>query len=79
MRVPADWVPGHPGYPLHLARTHLRAAAAVAETVLDMIGAEHPAETVARALWDLAMERDAARAAPANENDAPVIGEDLQD
>lgn len=63
MIVPPDWRPGHPGYPLHLARVQLRSALAIAETVLEMIGADDPKATAARALWDLAMENDAARAA----------------
>ncbi len=79
VKTPPDWTPGHPGYPLHLARTQLRAAALVAQTVLEMLDVPDAPAIVARALWDLAMERDAQRALPANENDAPVIGENLQD
>ena len=63
MKTPPDWVPGHPGYSLHLARAQLRAAALVAQTVLEMIDTPDARAVVARALRDLAMERDADRAA----------------
>lgn len=62
MRIPADWHPEHPGYALHLARTQLRLAAGIAETLLEMVGAPDPKSLLAAALWDLAMERDAERA-----------------
>lgn len=63
MKIPPDWHPGHPGYPLHLARTQLRTSAALAEGLLEMLGVPNARAIVARALWDLAMERDAERSA----------------
>ena len=63
MTTPADWTPGHPGYPLHLARTQLRTAAALAEGLLEMLSVPDARAIVAEALWALAMERDAHRAA----------------
>ena len=62
MKIPPDWTPGHPGYPLHLARTQLRAAAGLAERLLDMLDVPNGRQIIARALWDLAMQRDAKRA-----------------
>jgi hypothetical protein len=62
MKIPPDWTPGHQGYPLHLARTQLRAAAGLAERLLDMLDVPNGRQIVARALWDLAMQRDAERA-----------------
>lgn len=57
MKVPDDWHPAHPGYPAHLARVQLRSALAIAETLLEMIGAENPRATVSQALRELLMER----------------------
>jgi hypothetical protein len=52
MKIPPDWTPGHPGYPLHLARTQLRAAAGLAERLLDMLDVPNGRQIIARALWD---------------------------
>lgn len=57
MKVPPDWHPGHPGYAQHLARGHLRGAAAMAEAVLDMIGVDDPRAVVMRAMAGLLRER----------------------
>lgn len=63
MRVPPEWHPGHPDYPLHLVRVHLRMAALSAGAVLELIDAPDPQAVVARALRELAKEHETTPAA----------------
>ena len=56
-------LPGHPDYPLFLARAQLRSAVLQVVAGLEALGEIDAPGVAARALWDLAMEHDAERAA----------------
>lgn len=63
MTAPDSPMPGSPDYPLFLARSELRAAVLLTVAGLEALGEIDAPGVVASALWDLAMEHDAERAA----------------